>query len=189
MPDWSPTQENFNRLLSWLDPNRDRAGQRYERIRRKLILVFASRGFAFAEEMTDESINRVMKKLPEIEQQYTGSPENYFFGVAKIIALEWPRKDHPIEIPQPADGVSPASEEPLDCLDRCLDRLPSSTRELVLEYYQQEKRAKIDQRTALAQRLGIAANALRIRAHRIRKHLEKCVLECLGKKALALRPQ
>jgi DNA-directed RNA polymerase specialized sigma24 family protein len=188
MLDWLPTQEDFNRLLSWLDADRNRAGQRYERIRRKLILVFASRGFAFPEEMTDECINRVMKKLPEIEQQYTGSPENYFFGVAKVIALEWPRKHPPIVIPPPKES-SPAGEDPLDCLDRCLDRLPASTRELVLEYYQQEKRAKIDQRTALAQRLGIAVNALRIRAHRIRKHLEKCVLKCLGKKTLAVEPQ
>lgn len=188
MPDWPPTQEDFDRLLSWLDPDRDRAGERYERIRRKLILIFASRGGASPEEMTDECINRVIKKLPEIEPQYTGSPENYFFGVAKFVALEWPRKDPPIVIPPP-EPVSPENEEPLACLDGCLDRLPSSTRELVLEYYQHEKRAKIDQRTVLAQRLGIAVNALRIRAHRIRKHLEKCVLECMDKKALALPPQ
>ena len=75
------------------------------------------------------------------------------------------------------------------CLDRCLDHLPASTRELVLEYYRHEKRAKIDHHMALAQRLGIAVNALRIRAHRVRKHLEKCVLECLDKKALALKTQ
>jgi DNA-directed RNA polymerase specialized sigma24 family protein len=188
MPDWSPTQEDFNRLLAWLDSDRDRAGARYEKVRRKLILFFAARGFAFAEEMADECINRVMKKLPEIEQQYTGSPENYFFGVAKFVALEWQRKDSPIEIP-PVEGASPEIEEPLACLDRCMDHLPASTRELVLEYYQHEKRAKIDHHIALAQRLGIAVNALRIRAHRIRKHLEKCVLECMDKKAQALAPQ
>src|SRR5438270_6548605 len=188
MTDSLITQEAFNRLLSWLDPDRGRAGERYEKIRRKLILVFASRGFAFPEEMADECINRVMKKLPEIEQQYTGSPENYFFGVARVIALEWPRKERPIEIP-PGKGSSRGMEEPMDCLDRCLDRLPASTRELVLEYYQQEKRAKIDYRATLAQKLGLAMNALRIRAHRIRKHLEKCVLECMDKKALALEPQ
>jgi DNA-directed RNA polymerase specialized sigma24 family protein len=186
MADWS--KEDFDRLLLWLDPDRDRAGERYEKIRRKLILIFASRGGASPEEMADECINRVIKKLPEIEQQYTGSPENYFLGVVNFIVLEWQRKERPIYIPS-AEGASPEIEEPLDCLDRCLDHLPASTRELVLEYYQQKQRAKIDQRAALAQRLGIAVNALRIRAHRIRKHLEKCVLECLDKKALALEPQ
>jgi DNA-directed RNA polymerase specialized sigma24 family protein len=187
MPDWSPTQEDFDRLLSWLDPDRDRAGERHEKIRRKLILIFASRGGASPEEMADECINRVIKKLPEIEPQYTGSPENYFFGVVNFIVLEWPRKNLPIEIPPRPEPLY--SEEHLACLDRCLDRLSPSTRELVLEYHQQERRAKIDQRAALAQRLGIAANALRIRAHRIRKHLEKCVLKCMDKKALSLQPQ
>lgn len=182
MADWS--QKDFNRLLAWLDPDRDRAGERYEKIRRNLILVFASRGWASPEEMADECINRVMKKLPEIEQHYTGSPEDYFFGVAKFIALEWSRKDPPTVIPP--DEHSAEDEEPMECLDGCLDHLPASTRELVLEYYQHEKRAKINHHIALAQRLGIAVNALRIRAHRIRKHLEKCVLECLdNKKALA----
>jgi DNA-directed RNA polymerase specialized sigma24 family protein len=181
MSDWSPTQEDLDRLLAWLDPDRDRAGERHEKIRRKLILFFASSGGASPEEMADECINRVMKKLPEIEQQYTGSPENYFFSVAKFILLEWQRRNRPIEIPP----VEPSPEEPLACLDGCLDHLPPSTRELVLEYYQHEKRAKIDHHIALAQRLGIAVNALRIRAHRIRKHLEKCVIECMDKKALA----
>ena len=188
MPDWPPTQEDFDRLLAWLDPDRDRAGERYEKIRRKLTLIFASRGGASPEDMTDECINRVIKKLPEIEPQYTGSPENYFIRVVDFIVLEWLRKNRPIEIPC-VGPVSPEMEEQMDCLDGCLDRLPASTRELVLEYYQQEKRAKIDHRATLAQRLGIAVNALRIRAHRIRKHLENCVLKCLDKKALALEPQ
>jgi DNA-directed RNA polymerase specialized sigma24 family protein len=179
MSDWS--KEDLDRLLAWLDPDRDRAGERHEKIRRKLILFFASRGGASPEEMTDECINRVMKKLPEIAPQYTGSPEDYFFGVAKFIALEWSRKNPPVVIPP----VDPSPEEPLACLDRCLDHLPPSARELVLEYYQHEKRAKIDHHIALAERLGIAVNALRIRAHRIRKHLEKCVIECMDKKALA----
>lgn len=186
MSDWS--KEDFDRLLSWLNPDRDRAGERYERIRRKLILVFASHGWCSPEEMADACINRVIKKLPEIEPHYTGSPDNYFFGVVRIIELEWPRKDRPIEVPW-VEPALPDMEEHLDCLDRCLNHLPASTRNLVLEYYQQEKRAKIDHRAALAQRLDIAVNALRIRAHRIRKHLEKCVLECLDKKALALQPQ
>ena len=91
MADPPITQEAFDRLLSWLDPDRDRARERYEMIRRKLIVFFASRGGDSPEEMADECINRVMKKLPEIEQQYTGSPGNYFLGVAKVIAWEWQR--------------------------------------------------------------------------------------------------
>jgi DNA-directed RNA polymerase specialized sigma24 family protein len=184
MADWMITQEDLNRLLSWLAPDRNGAGERYESIRRKLILIFASRRWAFPEEMADDCINRVMKKLPEIEGQYQGPPEAYFYGVAKIIELEWRRKDRPIEIPD-MEGISPETEAHLACLDRCLGKLPDASRGVVMEYYQQEKQAKIDHRAALAHRLGIAANALRIRAHRIRQQLEKCVLECLNQRALA----
>jgi DNA-directed RNA polymerase specialized sigma24 family protein len=185
MQDWSLTQEDLNRLLLWLDPDPTRAGERYEKIRRKLILIFASRRAFFPEEMADDCINRVARKLPEIEQQYQGSPEFYFYGVARLVALEWKRRQRPIEIPSPPEPAA-EMEEHLACLDRCLDSLPDATRSLVMEYYQQEKKEKIDHRAAMARKLGIAANALRIRAHRIRQHLEKCVLECLGEQALVL---
>lgn len=184
MAHWDFNQESFDRLLSWLDPELSLAGQRYEIIRRKLILIFASQGFAFPEEMADDCINRVMRKLPEIEAHYQGSPEAYFCGVAKIIALEWRRKGLPIEIPS-IEGISPEVEQRLACLDQCLGKLPDKSREVVMEYYQQEKQAKIDHRAALAHKLGIAANALRIRAHRIRQQLERCVLECLRQQAFA----
>jgi DNA-directed RNA polymerase specialized sigma24 family protein len=184
MTDWTITQQDFDRLLSWLDPDQNHAGKRYEGIRRKLILIFASRRWRFPEEMADDCINRVIKKLPEVEGRYQGPPEAYFYGVAKIIELEWRRKDLPIEIPD-MEGISSETEEHLVCLDGCLSKLPDSSREVVMEYYQQEKQAKIDHRAALARKLGIAANALRIRAHRIRQQLEKCVLECLNQRALA----
>ena len=187
MSDWTITQEDFDRLLLWLDPNRDSAGKRYERIRRKLILIFASRKGPFPEEMADDSINRVAKKLPEIQERYIGSPEVYFYGVARIVLVEWLRKERPRELPRKENTYE--TEEMLDCLDKCLDRLSIGNRELVLEYYQQEKRAKIDHRAALASKMGIAANALRIRAHRIRQQLEDCVLECLEKRAVTWGPQ
>ena len=56
---WALSQEAFDRLLAWLDPDRDRAGERYEEIRRKLIGIFLRRGCSTAEDLTDEAINRV----------------------------------------------------------------------------------------------------------------------------------
>jgi hypothetical protein len=52
-------------------------------------------------------------------------------------------------------------------------------REIILSYYQDERRAKIDRRKRLAEQLKISLDALRIRAHRIRKGLEKCIASCL----------
>ena len=44
----------------------------------------------------------------------------------------------------------------------------------------EDKHAKIVHRKELAGRLGIAVNALRIKAHRIRVSLQVCVENCLG---------
>ncbi len=52
-----------------------------------------------------------------------------------------------------------------------------------MKYYHDEKRAKIDYRKQLADALGIPLNALRIRAHRVRISLEKCVKDCLAQAA------
>ena len=60
-----------------------------------------------------------------------------------------------------------------------MQQLPPANRELVLKYYHEEKRAKIEHRQKLAEQLGIAVNALRIRAHRIRHTLEECVRNCV----------
>lgn len=177
MADRTITQESFDRLLHWLDPDRGQAGQRYESIRRKLIGIFASRSAAFPEEMADDCINRVIQKVPELAGRYEGPPEAYFYGVAKMIFLEWTKKQRPVEVPCIGES-SPEVEKHYACLEKCLAQLTAPNRELVLEYYQQEKRAKIDHRAELARTLGIAANALRIRAHRIRQVLEKCVLQC-----------
>jgi DNA-directed RNA polymerase specialized sigma24 family protein len=177
MADSTITQEAFDRLLSWLHPDRARAGDRYESIRRKLILIFAARGAGFPEEMADDCINRVIQKLPEIMAQYVGEPEFYFVGVARHVHHEWQRKQKPIELPIiPANP--PDIERNLVCLDHCLAQLSAISREIAIQYYQHDRRAKIDHRAALAGRLGIAPSTLRLRAHRIRQALEKCVLEC-----------
>src|SRR5262249_61438816 len=56
---WVLTQEAFDQLLACLDPNRDRAGTKYEALRQKLIKFFAWRGCATAEDYVDEAIDRV----------------------------------------------------------------------------------------------------------------------------------
>ena len=188
-------RKDFDRLLRWLDPDRNRAGERYEALRRKLISIFAARQGAFPEEMADDCINRVIPKVTELISSYEGEPELYFYGVVKFILLEWNRKTCPVELDTLRENIIPRVElramgervEEVEghfsCLEECLGQLVESSRELVLEYYQPDKKAKIDHRVALAKRLGIAANALRIRAHRIRQVLEKCVLQCIDRPA------
>jgi len=172
------TQENFDGLLAWLDTDRDSAGKRYEAIRLRLIKIFTCRGCCEADDLADETINRVTAKLGDIAGTYVGDPALYFYGVAQRVHLEYLRKSRLPEVPlapTPANNI----EEEYACLEQCMEQLPQENRTLVLEYYQEEKRAKIDHRRKLAEELGIALNALRIRAHRIRSQLQRCVQTCI----------
>lgn len=175
---WVLTRESFEALLAWLDPNREVAGQKYEEIRTRLIKIFACRGCYEPEDLADETINRVTNKLEEIEATFIGERARYFYGVANKVHLEYLRRK---PVP-PLPVVTNSSEEAelrCRCLDRCVSKLTPENRELVFQYYQEEKRAKIEHRKHQASHLGIAVNALRIRAHRIRRSLQNCVRECL----------
>lgn len=169
-------------MLRWLDEDREHAARKYETIRRRLIKVFASRGCGEAEDLADQTINRVTLKVAEISATYTGDPALYFYGVARKVLLERIRPNRTGPPPPPAPVSGAEEENRYDCLEKCLDALPAGNRHLVVEYYRDTKRAKIDNRRRVAEELGIALNALRIRALRIRKQLQKCVLECLDEK-------
>ena len=173
------TEEDFNRLLDWLAPDRDQAAIRYEDIRCRLIRIFMNRGCNQAEELTDETINRVTIKLREIKQDYVGDPALYFYAVANKVHLEHVRRrPAPQVTPQPSSS-SDETEREYECLERCMQQLPADQREMVLQYYREDRRAKIDHRKEMAERMGIALNALRIRVHRIRLMLQQCMQNCL----------
>ena len=86
------TQEPFDTLLSWLDPSRDTAGQKYETIHSGLIRIFISHGFIDAEDLADLTINRVIDRLPDIREGYVGEPVRYFHGVARNVIREARRR-------------------------------------------------------------------------------------------------
>lgn len=175
---WVLTQQDFDDLLAWLDPDRERAGMKYEEIRQSLINIFTWRGCREADELADETINRVTQKIQTLADTYVGDPALYFYGVAKIVILEYRRRKPPPVIP-------PAVEKPdnyellYECLDLCLRRLPADQRELILPYYEKEKKAKIDFRKEQARRLEIEPNLLRVRVFRIRAAVQKCIEACL----------
>ena len=181
-------EDNFDALLNWLDPDRESAGRKYEEIRHSLIVIFTWRGFSDAEDLADETITRVINKVPEITPEYTGDPALYFYAVAKRQVFEVLRRQQrrkELETPEKLrDRV--ADEEPNDrepeyeCLGKCLSELPAADRELILRYYQQEQ-PKIDYRRDLSSIYGLAPNALRVKVHRIRTILHQCIDRCLEK--------
>jgi len=182
----SLTQAELDELLTWLDPDREKAGEKYETIRTRLIKMFACRGYAEAEDLADETINRVAAKLYKVVNDYQGDPALFFYGVAKMIRHEYDRKSvKPVSLPSTTQALPDDVEDEYECLEKCMQALPPKQRNLVLQYYQEDKRAKIDTRKRLAQQLGITVNALSIRAHRIRLSLQQCVEACLGQKTSA----
>jgi RNA polymerase sigma factor (sigma-70 family) len=181
--DLSLTAEQFTQLLAWLDADPVRAGEKYELIRRRLITIFLNRQCDEAEDLADETINRVAKKAGALKDNYVGEPALYFYGVAKNVFREYLRgRNRRLQPPPP---VTPRSElEPqLKCLDECMEKLNLDSRELILRYYQEQKQAKISSHKEMGERLRLNAGALRARAHRIRVKLEKCMVECLARAA------
>lgn len=179
---WDITQDAFDKFLAWLDSDRERAGAKYEDIRRKLIKIFACRGCQVGEDLADETINRVIRKTQEMAFTYTGDPVFYFYGVARRVYLEHVRKP-PAPLPLPPPDSLEQKEKQDQCLELCMKALTPENRDLVLEYHDEDSSARIGHRKALAARLGIGVNALRLRAHRIRTGLQSCVESCLQQEA------
>lgn len=176
--DWDFSQDDFDALLAWLDSDREQAAIKYEEIRRRLIKIFTGRGVVGAEDLADETINRVISRLSKIKEEFTGDRARYFFGVANKVYLEYMRRKPPQPPPPPTTDSNQVELE-YRCLEHCIESLSAENRYLLLKYYGAEGRSKVDQRKQLAEELGIAPNALRIRAYRIRLGLQECVEECI----------
>jgi len=173
--------DSFDALLDWLDPDREKAAERYETIRSGLIRIFASKGLSDAEHYTDETIDRVIKRLPELKQTYVGDPARYFHGVARNVLLEYGRRKEVSTdvVPQRQINES-ARSDTHECLSKCLKLLPRDKHEFILDYHLYQGQAKILHHREMAHELRISEGALRTRAHHLRVNLEKCVVRCIA---------
>jgi len=183
------TAEAFSQLLSTLGASDDQAGERYEDLRRTLIRFFEWRSGPFPEELADETLTRVARKLTEgIKIRNIGS---YCYEVARFVLLEAQKgkdsKRVPLDSEQfrsPNNTTEEADEKQLrlGCLDDCLKLLPQESRELILSYYNYDRSGQIDRRKTLAEKLGVKREALANRAQRLRDKLQHCVTACVRKK-------
>ena len=188
---WTLTPESFERLLSRFDSDRELAGQKYEKTRRKLLEFFEARGSHTPDEHADETLNRVARKLLEGEE--IENLDKYCYGVAKLLWLEASRKrgkepvtldnDFALPITNGTDDeirLSIERERRIECFEKCLRKLPSDTQAFIVEYYREEKGLKIEQRKQQAEQLNTTLNALRLRASRLRRELGECIKSCLS---------
>ena len=184
------TAEAFAKLLDRLDADRERAAEKYEDLRRTLTRFFEWRGAPFPDEHTDETFDRVARKLGEgVEIRNIGG---YCYEVARLVFLEAvkghdnkraPLESAKLEAAASVTDDTVEQEVRLACLDDCLRALPGESSELILEYYRYEKRSQIDRRKTLAKRFGLRRDALANRVQRLRDKLQQCVSGCLTKKS------
>jgi len=173
------TPETFANFLSWLGPDRASAGEEYERLRFRLCTFFGQRHCRFADELADETINRVMLKITDekVENKIA-----YFYGVAKNVFRESLRKErNHLDVDQ-LRIAAPAPEEPgvsNECLEKCLQQLPPENRDLLLEYFSEARLAKIELHRKISERLKMTQTALRMKVMRVKQKLRLCVQECM----------
>jgi RNA polymerase sigma factor (sigma-70 family) len=172
-------QEDFDRLLLWLDEDRERAGLMYEKIRRRLITIFASRECPVPEDLADETLDRVSRRVADIQETYAGDKMLYFYGVANNVHHEYLKRPVIAE-PTQLNESDEDKEQTHHCLESCMSKLSDDSRKLILSYYAEDKKAKIDLRKQIADELGINISTLRLRALRIREKLQSCIEKCLG---------
>ena len=171
-------QEEFDRLLTWLDPNAERAGLDYEEIRWRLIAILTSRGCRSPEELADQTIDRVARRVGDIQDTYVGDKALYFLGVMNNVHHEYLKRPAIAAAPDCNEDVETKEQTHL-CLEKCLDHLAPNSRKLIEAYYAADKQAKIDLRKRIAAEFGIGINTLRLRALRIREKLQGCIEQCL----------
>ncbi len=176
------TQEDFGLLLNWLDPEDEaQAARKYEAVRQRLIRIFSGRGCYESEILVDITFDRVALKVPLLIDNFVGDPATYFYGVASNVHHEWLRqqkrmRDASIPIMVIDDEVD--READYHCLEKCIGKLARNLREMIIDYYRDEKRIRIERRKQMAQEMGITMGALQIKTSRIRASLRLCVIEC-----------
>jgi len=173
------TREKFSRFLEWLSPDLDRAVEEYERLRFRLRTFFLHRRCGYADELADETINRVILKNPaEIVENKIA----YFYGVARNVYRESLRKERPqVDIDEVNIAAPPPAEPSFsqECLDKCLAELSAENRTLVLDYFSEARQAKIELHRRISATLKTSQTALRMKVMRIKKSLKSCVQECM----------
>lgn len=184
--EWVLTKEIFDRFLAVLDSDRDKAGEKYEEIRLKLLKYFQWCGSEFPDIDADETINRVMRRMDGGADVF--NLNGYIHGVARLVQTESRKiRNRKQELDETSLfelsllGIDAEAAQRQECLERCLGTLNDEERAVIMEYYRSDRGEKIRCREQLAEKLGVSMNALRVKMYRQRLNLEACVKKCLGR--------
>ncbi len=192
----------FEKLLDWLDADRERAWEEYSKLRRKLIVYFRRRDHRIsAEDFADATFDRIARKLDGGGVIRTTNRAGFCLGVAGRLLMEHYRSpENRREDPDSdataqqmnrdsvAASLKPDKEEvesewvkrKVDCLNKCLNELKSKDRHLLVSYFSDEATRGCS-RQELAVKLGVSYGNLRRRANYLRAKVEECFNRCLGR--------
>jgi len=185
--------ESFEKLLTWFDADRDCAGERYERLRKKLIAFFEHRHIP-AEEQADKTFDRVAALLEKGKDVPPEKQEQYCLGVARNLAREfWHSRENRSTKHEPSAMANgdPVAEQLCEerqqawidrkdkCAKHCLEQLKPDQRRLLFLYCDGDGEMRARNRRKLAEELGISDEALRVRVHRTRHIVRECYRDCL----------
>jgi DNA-directed RNA polymerase specialized sigma24 family protein len=181
-----PTQETFDKLLLCLHPDRERAGEEYELLRLKLLEYFRVRACLSAEDLADETLNRLAKKIAGGEE--IRDVLRYCYGLARWVWIEYLKRPDANSEPldnAPVPGFMPPDsllgKEREACYQHCLRELANGEQELIFEYWDHENQPHRNARREMATRRKLTLLALRIRVCRIKDKLKACFSTCLEK--------
>jgi DNA-directed RNA polymerase specialized sigma24 family protein len=174
---WRLTHEAFTRLLRALDPDEEQAAQKYEVLHHRLVLFFDVRRAPAPQDLADEVLDRVCRRLEEGE--IVRGLTQYCYGVASRVQQELWRTDRR-RLPVPPEPQDQGDKERRDrCLTRCLEELDPEQSNVLLRYYSGSGRARSRDRDLLAAELGVTLSGLRVRLHRLRGELQERMQRCL----------
>ena len=88
------TTPGFSRLLEWLDDGFDSHGETYLEMRRRLVCYFDRRNRPTAEDLADETLDRIAETLQKDGAIAITPPAKYCYTVARFVLLEDFRRDH-----------------------------------------------------------------------------------------------
>ena len=132
------------------------------------------------EDIVHQAFLLAFERLPS-GRDFSGNPGNWLCGTARNLVFAWWRKQR--KIPEDvARGLALAAKEHehvlaelasnefQEALNRCIEKLPAKDRGLPNERYRVGRRI-----TEMAASLNVNVSSLRVRLHRIRRALRRCI--------------
>ena len=192
--------QEFRLLLDRLDPVEERAWELHDNLRRKLIWFFEADFPVQAEDLAEEALDRIARKL---QTDTIRDVAEFAFGIARNLrkevsrrnlittrliasgAIGQPGRSH--ENPEQVVIHQLDMDRKLACYRKCLRQLDPEDRRLLSIYYPADGTDLEERREALAQELQITLGALRTKMARLREQLEKCFAGCYGSRSLPKR--